>query len=105
MKQVKAVVVLNIGAYAESKEFERELGDIFESDSDNRMRLDSLESFWEVSDPIVSGRKEVKFAGKIIGFPLRGENAAMTEARLLLEAEQRINQVGDIRAHINGDKK
>jgi len=106
MKQVKVVLVLDVQDHEDgeitAKNLESELGDVFASDSDNRFGLDKLEGFWEVSDPIVSGRVEVDFEGKVIGFVLRGENKMMTKSRLLLEAEQRVNQIGDIRAHMNG---
>lgn len=47
-------------------------------------------------------RIEVQFAGKLMGFRQAGENKEDTKARLIIEAEQRINAKDDIRAHLKG---
>ena len=45
-------------------------------------------------------KTEVQAKITLWGFKLEGETEEQTKARVVLEAEQRINEVPDIRAHI-----
>ena len=46
---------------------------------------------------------EVPITGTLFGFAEEGQSEAEAQALIILEAEQRINNVGDIRAHIYYD--